>query len=206
MDDPLEQIGKLLDAEFGPDSYKRLGSALAIYMPTEKYRDRGGNAYCTTLIMPKSGHLLLTCPELLDISDCEYRSELLAACLSLQNLSYSTVQFQLLQDRAGRKLPDAHHTCYIELRLPAFEEAGLADVLDESLKLTDLLLLCGMLAYEKVDQGKEIVGQYKKALPWSIEDTEWLRVVLLELKLLGSVYTALAEQGKAPSSDEIHVL
>jgi len=102
--------------------------------------------------------------------------------------------------------PDAHHTCYIELRLPAFEEAGLADVWDESLKLTDLLLLCGMLGYKKMDPGKEVVGQYKKELPLSIEDTEWLRVVLLELKLLGSVYTALAEQGKAPSSDEIHVL
>jgi len=106
MNDPLEQIGKMLDAEFGPGSCKRLGSgnALAINMATEKYRDPGGNAYCTTLFKPEKGHLLLCCPELLDISDCEYRSELLAACLSLQNLSYLTVQFQLLQDPAGRKL------------------------------------------------------------------------------------------------------
>jgi len=80
----------------------------------------------------------------------------------------------------------------IEFCLPSFQEAGFANVWDEDIKLTEAMLVCSMLGYEKTDPHQHFIGEYNKQTQWGIDDLGWLRVILLEMRLLGRMYHALA--------------
>lgn len=95
----------------------------------------------------------------------------------------------------------------VEFRMPWFDEAGFAKVphADAQLKLTKLMLLCGMLGYRKVDPSENFSGAYCKTVRLGINDLHWLRLVILELKLLGTIYCEMAGEPEARDEEVTHL-
>jgi len=71
------------------------GDTLLLRLPTQKYKDQYGQALLEIVVRLDQGKLLLRCPLVFHLPNCPHWPQLFAACLAVQILPHSAVQFML---------------------------------------------------------------------------------------------------------------
>lgn len=72
------------------------GDALLLRLPTRKYKNHLGEALLEIVVRLDQGKLLLRCPQVFDLRKFPHWPQLFAACLSVQTVPDSSVQFILI--------------------------------------------------------------------------------------------------------------
>jgi hypothetical protein len=86
----LAELAKLRNGELEDN-----GDTLLLRLPTQKYKDQHGQALLEIVVRLDEGKLLLRCPLVFHLPSCPHWPQLFAACLAVQTVPHSAVQFML---------------------------------------------------------------------------------------------------------------
>jgi len=87
----LTELAKLRNGELEDN-----GETLLLRLPTQKYKDHHGQAFLEIVVRLDDGKLLLRCPLVFHLPSCPHWPQLFAACLAVQTVPSSAVQFMLM--------------------------------------------------------------------------------------------------------------